>query len=619
MSGPATSGSLPNEELETVLARLQEARAEGRLSESATHHVRRWLLEPAYAPFAARVADHVVLEQWHALEDAFWTELRFGTAGRRGKMYPIGPNAINDRTVGETAQALADYLRELTPDRPLACCIAFDTRHGSRHFAELCCEVMAANGFLVYFHDAHRSTPQLSFSVRHYHADCGLMISASHNPPSDNAVKVFWSNGAQVREPHDAALAERIARVGEVRRLPLATALANGQVIRCHDEVDPHYWAAVVNQGFPGPRDLKILYSPLHGAGAASVLPVLVSDGFAEEQIELYAPHASHDGDFPNVPDHVANPENPAVFEALVARACASGADLVLASDPDADRIGGAAPLSYAGPRHEPQGWRTFTGNQLAVLLAEYLLAQLRAHGRLTPRHYLVKTLVTTDMLHRQAEAYGIACHGELLTGFKWIGSQMEASGPEECVLACEEAHGYLAGPYLRDKDGAVAAMLLAQYAAQLKPQGRTLHEELDRLYLRYGCHEEKTVSLTLPGAEGMDRMAQMMQRLRAAPPAALAGMRVVRVRDYLAQQMTTAGQHAPLDGPRGDLVVFDLEQDGHRAAVRPSGTEPKIKFYLFARQPASEPAQLAATKAELAARLNRMAAELQAAAGAEL
>lgn len=570
-----------------------------KLSPAAAERVRKWLTEPAYAEFATAIAADVEAGNWKTLEDAFWTVIPFGTAGRRGRMHPYGTATINDRTIGESAQGLADYLRVLRAETgegdELRCAVAYDTRHRSRHFAELCAEVMVAAGFRVFFFDGFRPTPELAITVRAKQCHCGIMISASHNPPSDNAIKVFWSTGGQLNAPHDARVIERVGEVTTIGRAPFAQALADGRIQYCQDEMDARYRQAVLAQGFAGPRNLKLVYSPLHGVGLTSVLPVLQADGFAE--VDVFAPHATPDGDFPNVPDHVANPENPPVFDALIDRARQIGAELALASDPDADRIGAAAPLTTAGP--ECDVWQTLNGNQIGVLLADYLLRKLREAGRLTASHFVVTTIVSTDMLRRLATHHGVEVHDDLFTGFKWIGGRVDEIGPERFVFGFEEAHGYLAGDYIRDKDGAVAAMLLAELAAECKAAGRTLHERLDELYRAIGCHVEKTVSLTMPGADGMTRMKQIMQRLRTSPPATIGGLQVLGVRDYSARS----------HGPKTDLLVFDLA-DGHRAAVRPSGTEPKIKFYLFTFKPPERSQDVGVAKRRLGEVLARLEAD---------
>lgn len=559
------------------------------LTPAAAERIRKWLHEPAYAKFVPAMQDCLARADWPTLEEAFWTVLPFGTAGRRGKMGPFGTATINDRTIGESAQGLADYVRALRAttgeDDELRCAIAYDTRHNSRHFAELCAEIMVAAGFRVFFFDEFRPTPELALTVRAKHCDCGIMISASHNPPSDNAIKVFWSTGGQINEPHDAALVRAVNEVRLIERAGFADAAEAGRIEFCRAETDGRYREAVLAQGFAGPRDVKIVYSPLHGVGGTSVAPVLAAAGF--NNVELFGPHATPDGDFPNVPGHVANPENPPVFDALIARCKEIGAELALASDPDADRIGVAAQVTVGGE------WRTLNGNQIGVLLADYALRRRREAGTLTPSHYVVTTLVSTDMLRRLADYHQVQCHDDLFTGFKWIGAKIDETGPEGFVFGFEEAHGYLAGPYIRDKDGAVAAMLAAELAAECKGSCRTLFDQLDNLYRNVGCHLEKTVALTMPGADGMTRMQQIMDRTRTAPPQSIGGLAVVGVRDYL---------HRP-HGPKSDLLVFDLA-DGNRAALRPSGTEPKIKFYLFTYLPPAQSQDVAAAKRILSERL---------------
>ncbi len=336
--------------IEAALAQLAEAADKKLLSAGAVKNIRAWLTEPRYHEYAPLVAQHLAAAKWKELDDVFWTIIPFGTGGRRGKMYPIGSNAINDRTIGESAQGLADYAKQVvtagSPGGDLSCAIAYDTRHKSRHFAELCAEVMVAAGYKVYFLDGFRSTPELSFAVRYQHASCGIMVTASHNPPSDNAVKAYWSTGGQLLPPHDQGVIDRVMSCTTIQRTPFAEALASGKIVMCQKEVDAAYVDAVKLQSWPGPRDLRIIYSPLHGVGASAVLPVLAADGFAN--VELFGPHAQPDGDFPNVPGHVSNPENPRVFDIIIDRAKAAKADLVLATDPDCDRIGLAAPLTAA-------------------------------------------------------------------------------------------------------------------------------------------------------------------------------------------------------------------------------------------------------------------------------
>ena len=332
---------------QSTLARLDQAAGEGRLTPGAVKNIRSWLVEPRYAEYAPQVAEHIAAGKWKDLDNVFWTVIPFGTGGRRGRIYPIGTNAINDRTIGESAQGLADYANEHATVRPLSCAIAYDTRHRSRHFAELCAEIMTAAGFVVYFLDGYRSTPELSFAIRYKRCSCGIIVTASHNPPSDNAVKAYWSTGGQLLPPHDKGVIDRVMATAEIRRTPFEEGVATGRIICCQEEVDAAYRAAVLSQSKPGPRDLKIIYSPLHGVGALAVMPALEGAGFRD--VELFGPHAAPDPDFSNVPDHVSNPERPIVFERIIDRAKAIGADLILATDPDCDRVGCAAP-SPSGP-----------------------------------------------------------------------------------------------------------------------------------------------------------------------------------------------------------------------------------------------------------------------------
>jgi phosphoglucomutase/phosphomannomutase len=470
---------------------------------------------------------------------------------------------------------------------------------------------MTAAGFTVYFLQGHRATPELSFAVREKMCSCGIMVTASHNPPSDNAVKVYWSTGGQILPPHDKGIIERVMNTQEIRRANFDDMRASGKIVLCQDEIDAKFQKAVLTQATPGPRKLKVIYSPLHGVGATAVCPVLADDGFTD--VELFGPHAKPDGDFPNVPGHVANPENPPVFDAIIKRGRETGADLALATDPDCDRIGCAAPLTA----EKNSLWHTLTGNQICGLLADFILENCRAAGKLTPQHFIVQTLVTTQLVRRIGDSYGVRTIGNLLVGFKWIAGAIDQFGPDLFVYGTEESHGYMAGSYVRDKDGAVASLLLCELAAKLKAAGQTLHEKLDALFWQHGAHAERTVSVQMPGSEGMARMLEVMAAFRSGPPTEIGGDRVQQIRDYERQTVTIAGgKPQPLSGPKGDLVFLDLATDGNYVACRPSGTEPKIKFYMFAYKPAEQLSNLDAAKEELDRRLSRMEAELRKFAG---
>lgn len=589
-----------NLNVNAALESAAQAVTHGKLSPTALENLTCWLTEARYATYREEILAAVAAGEWQKLDDAFWTVIPFGTGGRRGRMAPYGSNAINDRTIGESAQGLATYvLQQRTGQGSPSCAIAYDTRHRSRHFAELCASIMVANGFKVYFLDDYRATPQLSFAVRYKNCDCGIMVTASHNPPSDNAVKVYWSTGGQVLPPHDKAIIDQVMHVQDIKTCSFAEACNRGQVEMVTAEVDRAYLAAAGAYAWPGPRDLKLIYSPLHGVGSAAVMPLLSLAGF--QQVAVYARHAEPSGDFPNVPGHVSNPENTKVFDEIIQAAQADSSELILATDPDCDRMGCAAPLTL-----EPRGpWATLTGNQLGALLTDYVCLQMQQQGKLTNQSYVIKTLVTTELTRRVANSYGVRCEGNLHVGFKWIAGVMDQVGADGFVFGTEESHGYLIGQYARDKDGAVACLLMAMMAAHWKQQGRSLHQRLDELFAQHGCHQESLVNVQMEGSEGMGRMRELMAAFRSHPPKMLGGIAVAAVRDYKSLTRTPlGGSPQPLQADRGDMVMLDLAEEGNYFAVRPSGTEPKVKFYTFAAAAPTSLAQVAQTREKLQERL---------------
>lgn len=595
-------------------ARVDQAVRAGYLTVGAQAHIKAWLTESRYAGYRAELVAHIERGDWKRLDDVFWTIIPFGTGGRRGRMYPIGSNAINDRTIGESAQGLANYILSL-PDPPasLSCAIAYDTRHRSRHFAELCAGIMAANGFSIFFLDDYRATPQLSFAVRHFACTCGIMVTASHNPPSDNAVKVYWATGGQVLPPHDARIIEEVMRCDSIKHVPFDQACRDGRIRIVTEQVDLAYEQAALRTRWPGPRTCKIVFSPLHGVGGFVVPRVLKADGFAH--IDVFPPHAEPDGDFPNVPGHVSNPENPKVFDAIIQYAKERGADLALATDPDCDRMGCAAPTMPA----PDSPWSTLNGNQLGALLTDFVLSQAKEAGRIGPGSYIIKTLVTTELTRKIAESYAVRCEGNIHVGFKWIAGIMDSCGPEQFLFGTEESHGFLAGQHVRDKDGAVACLLMAECVALLKSRGLTLHQRLDELLLEHGVYLEDQVNVQMEGSEGMFQMERLMETLRNSPPSTLAGMPVTCVRDYGKRvARNPSGSTAPLDAPVGNMLILDLALPdqpgvvGNCIAVRPSGTEPKIKYYLFGYEPRCNGRDLASVKSVVQDRLASMKAGLR-------
>jgi phosphoglucomutase/phosphomannomutase len=560
---------------ETMRA-IDAAEQGGALMPTAAANVRRWLGSAWYAEFHPEIEALVRAADWRGINDRFWEIIPFGTGGRRGEV-GVGPNRINLRTIGESAQGLADYIVEQgDASREAGCVVACDTRHHSTEYAVRTAEVLAAAGVKVFLFDGFRSTPELSFAVRYLKATAGAMITASHNPPSDNGFKAYWSDGGQVVPPQDANIIDRVTRVGEIRRMGLADAEARGLIVHVGAEIDEAYLAAVAALSLSPERDLPFVYTPLHGVGTTCVVPALARMGFTG--LSVYEPQAFPDGDFPNVPGHKPNPEEPSVMEPAVAYAREIGAGLVLASDPDADRLAVAAADSSGK-------WHALTGNQVGVLLNHYVLDRLAERGELPQGGYVARTVVSTMMIDRIAEAYGVELVDHLLVGFKYIAETIRTMPPEKVFLfGFEESLGFLRGAFVRDKDATQPAVLVAELAARLRAQGKTLIDLLDSLYARHGYYREVQKSLTMTGAEGSRAIQRIMDALRKTPPDEIAGYPVVMVIDRRSGEAwdPASGARQPVPGTKGNVLIYVLSEDGEtRVAIRPSGTEPKIKHYV--------------------------------------
>lgn len=586
---------------------LEAAVTRRELSPSAASNLKTWLDGPAGQEHVAsreRVITALKNNDAAWLEPLFWEVIPFGTGGRRGPMADFGTATLNRRTVAESADGLARYLRAqcgMLAEQSVI--IAYDSRHRSEEFARLAATVLVGNGLNVLLFPDPRATPELSFGVRHWRCAAGIMISASHNPPSDNGVKVYWSDGGQVLPPHDRGIIDAVMTAGQIPLADYEESLATGRIRLLDDNTDEAYLAAIMRTTGPvQPRDVRILYSPLHGVGESSVAQALRAAGC--ENVEVFAPHRSIDGGFPNVSEHLPNPERPQVFEPLRDRAQEWSADVVMATDPDADRLGALLP-DRDGTFHY------ISGNRLAVLLTDHVLRQRVQSGSLASDDYLVLTLVTTPLVTALGRSHGVRVIDQLLVGFKHIGATMEREGAERLLFGCEESHGYLAGDYCRDKDAAVAAVLLAQAVATARASGEWLWERFDAIEREHGVHEERQVSLTRRGSAGQAEIRKIMQAMREAPPKVLGDCRVEFIRDYESGTIRRpAGAHPqPLDGPRGQLVFFD----GHAGSVRlslggrPSGTEPKIKFYLFAQAEVPTEDDLATVRSGVSAALDNL------------
>lgn len=546
------------------------------LSAAAAKNVTAWLNEPKYADYRDELREMIETEKWQDLEDAFFKIIEFGTAGRRGTT-GIGSNRINKVTMGESARALCEYAKSIDPGAvQKGVVIAYDTRLSSPELSRYVAQVCAASGFKAYLFESFRSTPELSFAVRHLNTAIGIVISASHNPPADNGFKAYWSDGGQIASPHDNGVLAVAEGLSKIEALDYDQAVSEGQIVLIGAEVDGAYLAAVVAQAEGVERDVRIAYSPLHGAGQTNVLPALQAAGFKD--INTVEEQMVPDGNFPTVKGNKPNPEERAANDLVVAQMVANGADIAITNDPDADRIG-----VMVRQNDKPI---YLSGNQTAVLVADYTLRKKAERGALNQDHYIAKTIVTTDMLIALADHYGVKLYGNMLIGFKYIAKLIleKERTPEQFVLAAEESFGLLKGDYARDKDGATGALPIAEYAAELKKKGKTLYDRLLELYAQHGLYVERLANAYFAGASGFGTMQNVMAKLRANPPTRLGEHTVSAILDYqtLERRELTSGNVSQIDCIKGNVVVLELDGDyRRRVTIRPSGTEPKLKFYV--------------------------------------
>lgn len=545
------------------------------LSENAVKNIQDWLTEPKYAEYKDDLAEMIETEQWQELEDSFFKVIEFGTAGRRGTT-GIGSNRINKVTIGESTQALCEYARSFDEEAvEKGVVIAYDTRLSSPELSEYAARVCAANGFKTYFFETFRSTPELSFAVRHLKAAIGIVISASHNPPLDNGFKAYWADGGQLAAPHDKGVLAMAEKISEINVMDFNDALSSGKIVLLEKDIDDAYIATVAAQAEGTDRDAAIVYSPLHGAGQTNVLPVLKSVGF--DDIRLVNDQMIPDGNFPTVENGKPNPEEKPANDRAVALMLAEKADIAITNDPDADRVGVIA-------RHNEEAFY-FSGNQTAVLVTDYTLRKMQEKGSLTPEHYIAKTIVTTDMLQALADMYGVTLYKNLLIGFKYISKLMTAKRDtdEKFILAAEESYGILKGMYAQDKDGAAGALPMAEYAAELKKEGKTLYDRLLELYVQHGMYTEFLASAYFLGASGFEKMQTVMATLRQSPPQTIGEHAITAVLDYQKLERTeiATGNVTPIDCEASNIISLELGDPRQRVTVRPSGTEPKLKFYI--------------------------------------
>ncbi|MBP5505239.1 MAG: phospho-sugar mutase [Bacteroidales bacterium] len=525
-----------------------------------------WLSESFDAATRAEVAELIKGDQ-KELEDRFYRTLEFGTGGLRGVM-GVGTNRMNKYTVGMATQGLANYLKQLYAGKPTSVVISYDCRNNSRFFADITAGVLLKNGIKVYLFEDIRPTPELSFSIRHLHCNAGIMITASHNPKQYNGYKVFWEDGAQIVEPHDKNIIAEVAKITDPAQVmfndnpALKPVMVGAEVDKAF--LDSIYTLMLSLDAVQRHSDMKIVYTPLHGTGSRTVYPFLAKMGFKNV---VHVPEQDlNSGDFPTVVS--PNPEEPTAMKMAMEKADEVGADLVLASDPDADRIGVAV-------RDDKGKIVLLNGNQILSILFAYMLERWSALGKLkTGDPYMVKTIVSTRLADAICAKYGVQLYS-VLTGFKNIATVVrENEGKRVYIGGGEESNGFNPGDFVRDKDSAASCGLLAECAAWLKDRGQTVYGYLQEIYKEFGYYKEGLTSIYREGKEGAAEIQKIMKDYRANPPKELLGSKVVKVIDYLETEKTKL--------PKSNVLQF-LSEDGTIVSVRPSGTEPKIKFYFGA------------------------------------
>ena len=502
------------------------------------------------------------------LEDAFYRNLEFGTGGLRGVM-GVGTNRMNKYVVAMATQGLANYILKNVPGGNYSVCVSFDSRNNSAAFAKITAEVLSANGIHVYIYDCLHPVPLLSYAVRKKHATAGVMVTASHNPKEYNGYKVYWSDGAQIISPVDKEIVAEVNAITDPSMVKYTADGKEGGIETMSDEMNNAYMDDVLTlmlspESRERHKDLKIVYTPLHGSGVHIVPAILKRLGF--ENIYHVPEQDVSDGNFPTVKS--PNPEEHSALEMAVAVADREGADLVLATDPDADRLGIAV-------RDNEGKMVLFNGNQTASMLTYYILRRWSELGKLDSTKYVVKTIVTTELIRAIAEKYGVKVYN-VLTGFKFIADIVRRNeGKGEFICGGEESYGFNIGEFVRDKDAPISCAMVAECAAWAADQGKTLYQLLQDIYAEFGYYKEGLVSLVRKGKSGVEEIAAIMSGLRANPPATLAGVPVTKVIDYNKPEETGL--------PKSNVLQF-FTSEGDVVSVRPSGTEPKIKFYFGAR-----------------------------------
>jgi phosphoglucomutase len=574
------------------------------LSPDVQQRITTWLT-PAYdAETQAEIKQLVDSHQDDQLNDAFYRSLEFGTGGLRGIM-GAGSNRMNRYTLGMATQGLCNYLKMNFLNQEIKVAIAHDSRNNSRLFAETVANIFSGNGITAYLFESLRPTPELSFAIRHLGCQSGCVITASHNPKEYNGYKVYWNDGSQVVAPHDKNIITEVNKITSPEEVKFA-----GDPSRIHligKEVDAAYLAEVkklsINPAaIQQQHDLGIVYTPIHGSGITLVPPALAEFGFTN--VSVVEAQATPDGNFPTVQS--PNPEEKSAMQLALDQAKAQNADIVLATDPDADRVG-------VGVKNGKGEWVLLNGNQTAALLTHYILSARQQAGKAQPNDFIVYTIVTSEILGDIAQRYQVKSY-RTLTGFKYIaGLIRDLAGQENYICGGEESYGFLIGDFVRDKDAVTACALVAEMAAVAKSQGRTLYEEMQRMYAEYGLYVEDLISLTKKGQRGAEEIQEMMVALRKNPPTTLAGSPVVEVRDFQTgkiHDLRTGAEQST--GVESSNVLQFITEAGDKISARPSGTEPKIKFYFSVKEPLASVVDYEMTHQKAQAKIQRIIEEMQ-------
>lgn len=538
------------------------------------------------------------------LADSFYKDLEFGTGGLRGVM-GAGSNRMNKYTVGMATQGLANYLKKSFPNEAIKVAIAHDSRNNSRFFAETTAAVFSANGIHVYLFEDLRPTPELSYAIRKLGCKGGVVLTASHNPKEYNGYKAYWDDGAQVIAPHDKNIIKEVQAISGIEQVKFEK--DDSKIESIGREVDEAYLREVLSltlspEVIQRQHTLKIVFSPIHGTGITLIPEVLKRKGF--ESVTVVEEQAIPDGNFPTVV--YPNPEEREAMSLALQKADQIHADLVMATDPDSDRVGIAA-------RNKAGEYEILNGNQAATLLIYYLLTRWKENGKLNGKQMIVKTIVTSDLLDRMAESFGVDCPNTL-TGFKFIAALIkQEEGKKEFIGGGEESYGYMISDFVRDKDAVASCAMLAEMCAWAKDQGLTAFELLAKVYKEYGFYLEELISITKKGMKGAEEIEQMMANFRSNTPKTLAGSKVVQLLDYevsVAKDLEKETEEV-IDLPKSNVLQFVLA-DGTKISARPSGTEPKIKFYISVNQPLNNEADYDKVKSELLNKIEQIKSELE-------